>query len=311
MASLKLGTRGSALALWQAHHVRDRLFAAGDTVEIVEITTTGDRILDVPLAQIGDKALFTRELDQAMLEGRIDLAVHSLKDLPTRLPDGIALCATGRRETPWDAFVAHPDFRGSLEDLPRGAVIATSSLRRQAQLKAWRPDLEIVPVRGNVDTRLRKLDESSWHGIILAAAGLMRLGLGERIRQHVPLSIMIPAVSQGALGITCSQAATATAHHLYTVLNDDEAEMATRMERAFLRTLEGGCQAPIGAYATRRADGSVFLCGMVASLGGEKLIREEAAFGGDAPEAEGRSLADRVIERGADAILREIRASLK
>jgi hydroxymethylbilane synthase len=306
MSVLRLGTRGSALALWQARHVRDRLEAAGHPVEIVEITTTGDRILDVPLAEIGDKALFTRELDDAMLAGHIDLAVHSLKDLPTRLPEGITIAAVSEREEPWDAFVAHPRFVGALENLPRGATLATSSLRRAAQLRAWRSDLNIVPVRGNVDTRLRKLDESDWHGMILAAAGLVRLGLRARIRERLPLTIMVPAISQGALGITAAASAVDTCRLLAEVMGDAETHAATSAERAFLRRLEGGCQAPIGAYASITG-GRIRLEGIVSDLKGERTFRGDSEGVPDESEALGTALAERLLEAGAGDVLREIR----
>src|SRR5690606_8522371 len=195
-SALVLGTRGSALALRQAQLVRRRLEALGHRVELREISTTGDRILDVPLSQIGEKALFTKELDRALLDGYIHLAVHSLKDLPTTLPAGLCIAAVPEREDPRDVFVSRSEYRCSLRDLPEGAVLATSSLRRTAQLRAWRPDLQIVPVRGNVDTRLAKLDHSSWQGIILAGAGLRRLGLSHRIREVIDDEIMLPAVGQ-------------------------------------------------------------------------------------------------------------------
>ncbi|RMH63746.1 MAG: hydroxymethylbilane synthase, partial [Bacteroidetes bacterium] len=196
-----IGTRGSALALWQAHHVRDLLTAAGYPVEIRTITTKGDRILDVPLAEIGSKALFTKELDEALLRGEIHLAVHSLKDLPTALPEGLCLAAITERADPRDAFIAHPSVAGGLADLPEGATLATSSLRRRSQLKAWRPDLTIVPVRGNVDTRLARLDAGTWHGMILATAGVVRLERTDRIRERIDPALMLPAVGQGALGV--------------------------------------------------------------------------------------------------------------
>jgi hydroxymethylbilane synthase len=305
-AHLRLGTRASKLALWQAHHVRDRLEAAGCTTEVVEITTTGDHILDVPLSQIGDKALFTKELDLAMLDGRIDVAVHSLKDLPTLLPDGIALAAVSEREDPSDAFVAHPDHDGPLDALPHGATIATSSLRRGAQLRAWRTDLEVIPVRGNVLTRLEKLDASDWHGMILASAGLIRLELASRIRQRVPESIMLPAVSQGALGIVCRETDDAALKLLRGLLQYDETERATTAERAFLRRLEGGCSVPVGAHA-RVTDGLLTLDGCVASLDGARLIREQI----EGPDRDagplGTALAERLLDRGAGEILAEIR----
>lgn len=313
---MKLGTRASKLALWQAHHVADRLREAGHEVEVVTFTTKGDRILDKPLAEIGDKGLFTQELDRALLDGSIHLAVHSLKDLPTTLPEGLTLAAVSAREEPWDAFVAHPDFAGGLADLPEGAVLATSSLRRQAQLKAWRPDLRVVPVRGNVPTRIAKLDASGpldgdeasrgWHGAILAAAGLVRLDLAARIRERIDPAVMIPAVSQGALGIVCADADAATADALRTVLADADATAATTAERALLRRLEGGCQVPVAAWA-RIDDGRLRLDGAVASLDGSEHVRGQ--LDGDIADAEalGVELADQLLDRGAGAILAAIR----
>lgn len=305
--TLVLGTRGSALALWQARHVGALLRTAGISVQIVEVRTTGDRITDVPLAEIGDKGLFTRELDVALLKGEIDLAVHSLKDLPTQLPDGITLAAVSEREEPWDAFVAHPSFIGRLDDLPEGATIATSSLRRQAQLLAWRPDLEVVPVRGNVDTRLRKLDESAWHGMILAAAGLRRLNMDSRIRQVVPASIMLPAVGQGALGIVCAQENEELRQQLHDALDDTDTRVAVTSERAFLRRLEGGCQVPIGAYASVQS-GRLSVEGMVASLDGRMLVRDRIGGNPENAASLGNELAERLLKKGAADILRDIRS---
>jgi hydroxymethylbilane synthase len=309
---VKLGTRASKLALWQAHHVADRLGAAGHEVEVVTFSTKGDRILDKPLAEIGDKGLFTQELDRALLDGTIHLAVHSLKDLPTTLPEGLTLAAVTEREEPWDAFVAHPDFGGALADLPNGATLATSSLRRQAQLKAWRPDLQVVPVRGNVPTRIAKLDASGplggdgWHGAILAAAGLVRLDLDGRIRERIDPDVMIPAVSQGALGIVCAEADEMTADTLRTVLADPATTAATTAERALLRRLEGGCQVPVAAWA-RIEDGRLHLDGAVAALDGSRLVRD--AHHGDPAQAAalGVELAEALLDRGAGEILTAIR----
>ncbi len=311
---MKIGTRASKLALWQANHVADRLRAAGHDAEIVTFSTKGDRILDVPLAEIGDKGLFTQELDRALLDGAIHLAVHSLKDLPTTLPGGLVLAAVTEREEPWDAFVAHPDFGGNLADLPEGATLATSSLRRQAQLKAWRPDLRTVPVRGNVPTRLAKLDasgtpgEGGWHGAILAAAGLIRLGLDDRIRERIGPDVMLPAVSQGALGIVCAERDDETLSTVTATLADAATTAATTAERALLRTLEGGCQVPVAAWAWIE-ENTLRLEGSVAALDGSRLVRD--AISGEVHEAEalGVRLAERLREAGADAILAAIRAA--
>lgn len=306
-STLVLGTRGSALARWQADHVQALLRVADHNVAIQEFTTKGDRVLDIPLAEIGDKGLFTEELDAALLEGRIHLAVHSLKDLPTTLPEGLVLAAVMERAAPWDAFVAHPRFEGKLNDLPEGVTLATSSLRRKAQLLAWRPDLHVIPVRGNVDTRLSKLDASDWHGIILAEAGLVRLGLETRIRQRFPLEIMLPAVSQGALGVVCAASDTAMQEVLRSTLNHAPTAATSTAERAFLRRLEGGCQAPIGAYAHVGAEERLTLHGCVASLHGSVLIREQASGAMKDAESLGVQLAERLLEHGAGAVLADIR----
>lgn len=302
-----IGTRGSALALWQAYHVRDRLQAAGCTVELEQIRTTGDRILDVPLAEIGDRGLFTKELDVALLEGRIHLAVHSLKDLPTVLPDGIVLAAVSEREAPWDAFVAHPTFEGRLVDLPRGARLGTSSLRRQAQLRAWRADLEVRPIRGNVDTRLARLDAGDLDGVVLARAGLVRLGLEARIRETIPAEIMLPAVGQGALGIVCAEDDADTRALLRSVLHDGATAAAVTAERALLRRLEGGCSVPIGAWGRLDTPARLVLEGCVASLDGRRLLRDRIEGSPVDAEHLGTRLAETLIAAGADAILSAIR----
>jgi hydroxymethylbilane synthase len=307
-AALRVGTRGSALALWQTEHVRARLAAAGHPTERVEIRTTGDVVQHVPLARIGSRALFTKQIDDAMLAGQIDLAVHSLKDLPTVLPEGIGLVAVSEREDARDALVA----RGPLawQDLPQGAVLATSSLRRRAQMLFLRPDLQVRDIRGNVDTRLKKLDAADdWTAIVLAAAGLIRLGLAGRISQRLPPDVMLPAPGQGALAVTAragdraAAAAAAALHHAPTAL-------AVAAERAFLRALEGGCQVPVAAHAERAPGGEMRLRGRVVSLGGERGVEGVAAGPvEDEHEAEalGAMLAAKLIADGAGAILAEIR----
>jgi len=262
--TLKLGTRGSKLALWQAHHVRDRLLASGvSAVELVIIKTTGDRIQDVALSQVGGKGLFVKEIEEALLSGAIDLAVHSMKDMPSELPDGLTIGAVPERETPLDAWVL-PDGVGFALDpamagradaflaaVPQGAIIGTSSLRRASQLKVRRPDLDIIPLRGNVDTRLRKLDEreGGLFAIVLACAGLTRLSLGHRISHAIAADVMVPAVGQGALAIETRIGDDRVASAL-ACLEDPETRIATTAERAFLMRLEGNCQVPIGAHAT-------------------------------------------------------------
>lgn len=303
---LRIGTRASDLALWQARHVQSLLMQTGFEAQLVEITTTGDKILDVPLSDIGDKALFTKELDIALIEARIDVAVHSLKDLPTTLPDGIVLAAVSDREDPSDVLVAHPDFSGQLDDIPQRATIATSSLRRQAQLRAWRDDLEVVPVRGNVNTRLRKLDESDWHGIILAYAGLARLGMHDRIRQRIPFDIMLPAVSQGVLGVVCREEDAAVRHAVRDAVDHPPTGACVMAERAFLRTLEGGCSVPVGAQA--RLEGETLRVeGSVASLDGRTHLRDRIEGQADDAERLGVRLAEQMLSRGADAVLSDIR----
>jgi hydroxymethylbilane synthase len=308
-SSLRIGTRASALALWQTEHVRSRLDAAGVATDRIEIRTTGDMVQHVPLAQIGSRALFTRQIDDAMLEGRIDLAVHSLKDLPTTLPDGIALVAVGEREDPRDALVG----RGPVEwsRLPEHAVVATSSLRRRAQLLHLRPDLQVDDIRGNVDTRLAKLDASrEWTAILLATAGLVRLGLGGRIGQRLPPEIMLPAPGQGALAVTARSGDAAAAAAAQAVHHGPTA-LAVAAERAFLRALEGGCQVPVAAHAALEGD-HLRLHGRVVSLGGERAVEgQELARVGAPAEADrlGVRLAERLLDDGAGEILAQVRAA--
>ncbi len=300
-----LGTRGSRLALWQARRVQALLEGAGRDITLQEITTRGDRVQDVPVSQLGDEAVFTKELDVALLAGEIDLAVHSLKDLPSRLPSGVALAAVSERATPFDAFVAHPDYGGTLADLPEGAVLATASLRRRAQLKAWRPDLEIVPVRGNVDTRIEKLDTSDWHGLILAVAGLERMGLAARIREEISPAVMVPAVGQGALGIVCREDDAALRAQLRRAVHHESSGVIARAERAFMKRLGGGCQVPTGAWA-RMAGAQLAIDGCVAALDGGRLLRERMTCAPDAVESTGRALAEALLERGGREILAAI-----
>jgi hydroxymethylbilane synthase len=252
MPKLRIGSRGSQLALWQANHISALLRVRGHEVQIEIIHTTGDKITDVPLAMVGTKGglgkgIFTKEIEEALAAGRVDLAVHSLKDLPTELPPGFELAAITEREDPRDAFCSRHYTR--IEDLPQNARVGTSSLRRQAQLKAIRPDLDIHPLRGNVDTRLRKLEQGEYDAIILASAGLKRLGKTELIKQIIPVEIMCPAAGQGALGIEI-RAGDAAMRQQFEFLNDPATRAATSCERALLNRLGGGCQVPIGAFAT-------------------------------------------------------------
>ena len=299
---LRIGTRGSALALWQADHVTALLRAAhpGLAPQRVVIHTKGDQVLDQPLAQIGDKGLFTKELEQALLDESVDLVVHSMKDVPTAAVPGLSLVAVPPRGAPGDAFVSNRV--GSLDALPEGATVATGSLRREAQLRHLRPDLQVVDLRGNVPTRLRKLDESDWDGMILAVAGLERLELADRIAERMDVERFVPAVGQGALYLqarTGSRAAT-----LAAALNDATTAAAIRAERRFMAVLEGGCQVPIGAHATSDLDGSVLrMVGFVARRDGTALVRREASGPADQPEAVGQQVADAVIAAGGADIL--------
>ena len=306
---IRIASRGSELALWQARAVRDALLAAqpGLEVEISVVKTTGDRILDVPLAKIGDKGLFTKELDAALLAGDADLAVHSLKDVPTRLPDGLELVAVGRREDPRDVLILPPGRTGTLAALPPGARVGTSSLRRRAQLKALRPDLEVVDLRGNLNTRLAKLDRGEYDAVLLAAAGVVRLGWEERIAERLDPSEWLPAVGQGALGVVC-RAGDERVRGLLSAFHDPFTAACTAAERAFLAALEGGCQIPIGALAHVDEDG-LTLHGLVAGVDGEKVLRdsENAPSLDDASEA-GRRLAARLLSLGAGEILARLRA---
>lgn len=301
-----LGTRGSELARWQANRVKDALEECGHRVALQEITTRGDQVQDVPLSQIGDEAVFTKELDRALLRGDIHCAVHSLKDLPSRLPDGIELAAVSKRAVPFDAFIARPSFDGKLDDLPEGGVIATSSLRRKAQLNAWRPDLQVVPIRGNVDTRLEKLDASDWHGMVLAVAGLVRMGLNDRIRQSIPPEIMIPAVGQGALGVTCRGDDAGMRALLHQTIHHRPTGIAAIAERAFLRRIGGGCKVPVGAWGRLNADGQLVLDGCIAALDGSELYRKQVVIAPEEAKATGSALATDLMEQGGAAIVENI-----
>ena len=300
MARLRIGSRGSQLALWQANHVSDLLRERGHEVEIEVIKTTGDKITEVALAQVGTKGMFTKEIEEALAEGRVDLAVHSLKDLPTELASTFTLAAVMKRQDPRDVFLSLRYDR--FTDLPKGARVGTSSLRRQAQIKSVRPDLNIFPLRGNVDTRLRKLESAEFDAIILAAAGLNRLGRTERVREVLPVEVMCPAVGQGALGVEARADDAATLKEL-AFLDDTAARRATAAERALLRTLGGGCQVPIGAYA-EAVDGTLKLTAVVAHPDGSEVLREQRT--GNDPEELGVRVGRKLLAGGADAILRAV-----
>jgi hydroxymethylbilane synthase len=300
VARLRIGSRGSQLALWQANHISALLRERGHEVELEIIKTTGDKILDVALAKVGTKGMFTKEIEEALAEGRVDLAVHSLKDLPTELSPGFEIAAITKRENAQDVFCS-VRF-ASVEDLPQHARVGTSSLRRQAQLMAIRPDLEIHPLRGNVDTRLRKLEAGEYDAIILAAAGLNRLGKTALVKQVIPAQIMCPAAGQGALGIEIRAGDTATRQHLQ-FLDDAAARATTTCERALLNKLGGGCQVPIGASADIR-NGLLHLEGLVAHPDGKTVLRESRD--GDDPIALGEAVGETLLERGGDAILEAV-----
>jgi len=297
MAHLRIGSRGSQLALWQAHHISDLLRAEGHTVDLEIIKTTGDKILDVALAKVGTKGMFTKEIEEALLENRVDLAVHSLKDLPTELSPDFEIAAITTRQNPRDVFCSKK--YASIDELPNEALVGTSSLRRQAQLKALRPDLQIHPLRGNVDTRLRKLENGEYDAIILAAAGLNRLGKTDLVKQVIPAEIMCPAAGQGALGIEIRRGDSTTRQHL-AFLDDAAARATTTCERALLNKLGGGCQVPIGAFAEMR-NGVLHLEGIVAHPDGSKVLRESRD--GRDPVELGESVGETLLARGGEEIL--------
>ena len=297
-----IGSRGSKLALWQAQHIGEQLKALDIETRIEIIKTSGDKIQDVPLEQAGGKALFnkamfTKEIDEALLDGSIDLAVHSMKDVPTGLPAGLTIAAIPEREEPRDAMIGC-----MLADLRDGLRVGTSSLRRQAQLLAYRPQLEIHMLRGNVDTRLRKLDEGQYDAIVLAAAGLRRLGWQDRIRELIPVEVMCPAVGQGALAIE-TRDDRGPARGLASKLDHADSRVAVTAERAMLEVLGGGCQVPVGGYAYLEK-GVIHLRAIVASPDGKRVVRAELS--GVDPVRAGTSLGRNLLEKGAEEILRAI-----
>ena len=301
---ITIGTRKSLLALWQSNYIKSRLENKYPDCEVrlQKIVTKGDKILDVPLSKIGGKGLFTKEIETALLEGEADLAVHSLKDMPTKLPEGLCLTAITERAVVGDAFVSNKYNR--FAELPAGAVLGTSSLRRKAQLLAKRPDLDIRDLRGNVDTRLRKLDEGQYDAVILAAAGLTRLGYADRIKETLPCDFCIPAVGQGALAIEC-RADNKEVRTMLEFLNHPATKSCTDAERAFLGLVEGGCQVPIGVHADAEED-KMHITAIIASLDGSTLLRDE--IDGDVKDAValGQTLGKRMLENGGKAILDEI-----
>ncbi|WP_455216942.1 hydroxymethylbilane synthase [Kaarinaea lacus] len=304
---VRIATRKSPLALWQAEFVRDSLKALHPDIEVelVKMVTQGDKILDTPLAKVGGKGLFVKELEVGMLEGEADIAVHSMKDVPVEFPDGLHLAVICEREDPRDAFVSNTYEK--IEDLPKGARVGTSSLRRMCQIRNWRPDLQIMDLRGNVNTRLRKLDEGEYDAIILACAGLKRLGFDDRIRTHLDPGFSLPAIGQGAVGIEC-RSNDSFINDLIAPLNHPATRTRVLAERAMNNRLEGGCQVPIGGYAELDGD-TLLIRGLVGRPDGSEMIRGEIA--GRAEEAEflGKTLAEDLLARGADVILKEVYAN--
>jgi hydroxymethylbilane synthase len=331
--TVKIGTRGSQLALWQAKWIKARLEGRhkGISVTLVKIKTTGDKILDVPLSKVGGKGLFVKEIEEGLLRGEIDLAVHSMKDLPTDLPEGLHIVAITEREDPRDALITK--IKNSklkiqnFKDLPHGANVGTSSLRRQCQLKALRPDLNIINLRGNLDTRIRKLEEGKFDAIIVASAGVKRLGLGNKITEYLQPEISLPAIGQGALGIESRKDDTYMGG-LVNFLNHEETSICVRAERAFLKRLEGGCQVPIAAYAriveshppispltkggieggssliTRHS--LLIMDGLVGSVRGDRIVRGHIEGSPYESEAIGVKLAEDLLSRGGRQILDEV-----
>lgn len=300
MAKLRIGSRGSQLALWQANHISALLRERGHEVELEIIKTTGDKILDVALAKVGTKGMFTKEIEEALLEGRVDLAVHSLKDLPTELAADFEIAAITTREHPNDVFLSVKC--NSVAELPQRARVGTSSLRRQAQLKVQRPDLDVYPLRGNVDTRIRKLEQGEYDAIILAAAGLNRLGKTQLVKQVIPADVMCPAAGQGALGIEI-RAGDKRMRDILAFLDDKNARATTTCERALLNQLGGGCQVPIGAHAIV-VDGKIRLHGVVARPDGTLILREQMT--GTDPVALGEEVGKKLLAGGGEKILEEV-----
>jgi hydroxymethylbilane synthase len=302
MRNIVVGSRQSALALTQTEWVIDRLKELGIpcAFDVKKILTKGDKILDVTLSKVGGKGLFVKEIEMALLNGEIDMAVHSMKDMPAQFPDGLVITAIPKRVDPRDCLISR-DHR-KLVDLPHGAKVGTSSLRRNAQLLHARPDLNIEPIRGNINTRLRKLEEEGFDAIILAAAGLERMGWSDRISEYLDVNTCIPAVGQGALGIQC-RAEDKELIELLSQLDDASTRKTVMAERAFLQTFNGGCQIPIGAFAILDGDG-IQISGIVGSADGRKLLVEKME--GTDPEPLGRALAEKLISQGADELLAEV-----
>jgi hydroxymethylbilane synthase len=301
---LRLGTRKSALALAQSNWVKEEIETHWPevNVDLVKFTTKGDKILDVPLAKVGGKGLFVKEIEDALLRKDADIAVHSLKDVPSKLPEGLEVTIFPSREEPRDALISRAKLR--LEELPEGARVGTSSLRRIAQLKNARPDLEVASLRGNIDTRLRKLDEGQYDAIILAAAGLRRLGLGKMITQLLEPKVMLPAVGQGSLGVEFRSMDTEVKRILASI-HHEETSICVKAERAFLFKLEGGCQVPMGAFAQLKGE-ILELEGMVSNEAGTNIIRMKRRGTADQPESLGTMLGEEILAAGGAEILRKV-----
>ena len=301
---LTIATRGSMLALWQANYIKDSIEKENDgvQVELLKIKTTGDIIVDVPLAQVGGKGLFVKEIEEALLDGRADLAVHSLKDVPTELPEGLGLHCITERQDARDALIAANGE--TVMTLPKGAKIGSSSLRRQCQLLKVRPDFQIISLRGNLDTRIKKVEAGEFDAIILAAAGMNRLGWSDRVSEYISTDVLLPAIAQGALGIETRNDDKET-NDLISFLNHDETSAAVKAERALLKRLEGGCQVPIAAYGEIEG-GTISLRGLVGSLDGKVLITDKKTGDVSEPEKLGIDLAEMLLERGAGKILEEV-----
>ena len=300
---LVIATRGSALALWQAEHVKARLAAVAPelVVEFNVIKTMGDKILDVPLAKVGGKGLFVKEIEQALLDHEADIAVHSMKDVPAELAPGLVLAAVSTREVPWDALCARSAV--TVDTLPHGAKVGTSSMRRQCQLLARRPDLKIAMLRGNVPTRIRKLDDGEFDAIVLAAAGLTRLGLGDRITQLLTLELSVPAVAQGVLGLETRAGDTRAADLIRRAIHDPAEERRVVAERSFLARMGGSCQTPLAAYAFDAAGGALRIVGLCGMPDGTRILRAEVTGPAGDAQALGVRLADDLRAQGADEIL--------
>lgn len=304
---IKIGSRGSPLALWQANWIKDQLESLHPEipVEIVIIKTSGDKIQDVPLAKIGGKGLFVKEIEEAMLKNEVDFAVHSMKDMPIKFPYALCIAAVTKRENPFDALISKNDIK--LDDLPKGAKVGTGSLRRVSQLLHYRPDLELIPLRGNIETRIKKLETEGLDAIILAAAGLIRMGWGDKISEIISPEVLLPAMGQGAVGIEARKHDVDN-HILLADMDDEDTHLALDAERAVVTQLEGGCNVPIGAFATIEED-QMTLRGLVASLDGKTVYKTESKGNKVDAKALGRELGDTLLEMGGDKIMQEIHAS--